>query len=120
MTLVPLTRVLLLSYCVLLANWTMSIVQGLNLDPLITISLSVHCNADKHTFSSIDIAAASGSAPALRDAETESFRVEFLPPLILYVTFPPNYPSEAKPNYLLSCKWLTRGKVSCFLFNKNF
>ncbi|KAF4524649.1 hypothetical protein B566_EDAN013757 [Ephemera danica] len=55
-------------------------------------------------------AANSGASGSSTFAET--FNIEHVPPIVLYVTLPPNYPSEAMPKYLLSCKWLTRGKLS--------
>jgi hypothetical protein len=44
-------------------------------------------------------------------AELESFPVSFLPPIELSFDLPANYPSEQKPDYILTCKWLTRGQV---------
>ncbi|XP_059471240.1 E3 ubiquitin-protein ligase RNF14-like [Neocloeon triangulifer] len=42
----------------------------------------------------------------------ESFHVKHLPPIELSFELPDNYPSQQKPDFILSCKWLTRGQLS--------
>lgn len=41
-----------------------------------------------------------------------SLSVEFLPPIELYFWFPPKYPQEQAPKFLLVCSWLTRLQLS--------
>ncbi|KAK7476051.1 hypothetical protein BaRGS_00032678, partial [Batillaria attramentaria] len=43
---------------------------------------------------------------------TGSFRVKYLSPLILHVTFPPHYPSEDPPAFTLTCIWLSGTQLS--------
>ena len=62
------------------------------------------------------------SGTATNEGENSSeLEVNFLPPIVLNFSYPPDYPSANPPNYTLSCKWLNRSQVwifpnfSCFL-----
>ncbi|XP_076439863.1 E3 ubiquitin-protein ligase RNF14-like [Babylonia areolata] len=43
---------------------------------------------------------------------TGSVKVQYLHPLSLHLTLPPNYPSEVAPSFVLSCTWLRGPQLS--------
>ena len=49
--------------------------------------------------------------PATSHDVTESYNVEFLPPVRLSWTFPPTYPSDSGPDYELTCSWLDAAQL---------
>jgi len=61
--------------------------------------------------------AAFAAATSLRKPppSPESIKILHLPPLRLYFQFPPAYPSQDKPSFSLSCKWLNFTQVSSSL-----
>lgn len=53
----------------------------------------------------------SGATVSARQSYNWTAKVLHLPPIALHFTFPPNYPSEEKPVFTLSCKWLNFNQV---------
>ena len=60
----------------------------------------------------IIFASSKSNGTATNEGESPSeLEVNFLPPIVLNFSYPPDYPSANPPNYTLSCKWLNRSQV---------
>ncbi|XP_047119950.1 E3 ubiquitin-protein ligase RNF14-like isoform X1 [Schistocerca piceifrons] len=46
------------------------------------------------------------------DNEVTEVSIRYLPPLVLYFSLPPDYPSTNPPDFTLSCKWLRKIEIS--------
>ena len=58
-------------------------------------------------------ASVASTAPAVKSSS-----VLHLPPICLHFRFPPSYPSQEKPEFTLSCKWLNFTQVLCVISHK--